>query len=127
MSNIPTELKYVESHEWLRKEEDGTITVGITDYAQASLGDVVFVELPDVGDEVEVDQDIAVVESVKAASDIYAPISGTIVAVNDDLVDAPESANEDPYGKAWFFRMKPANEGDYDNLLTAEQYAEKCD
>lgn len=127
MSNIPAELKYVESHEWLRKEEDGTITVGITDFAQAQLGDVVFVELPDVGDDVEADQDIAVVESVKAASDIYAPIAGTIVAVNDALVDAPESANEEPYGNAWFFRMKPANEGDYDNLMTAEQYAEICE
>lgn len=126
MSNIPAELKYVESHEWLRKEEDGTITVGITYFAQEQLGDVVFVELPDVGDEVEADQDIAVVESVKAASDIYAPIAGEIVAVNDDLVDAPESANEDPYGKAWFFRIKPANEGDYDGLLTADQYADKC-
>jgi glycine cleavage system H protein len=127
MSNIPAELKYVESHEWLRKEEDGTITVGITDFAQAALGDVVFVELPEVGAEVEADEDIAVVESVKAASDICAPIAGKIVAVNEELVDAPEKTNEDPYGDAWFFRMEPASADDYDSLMTADEYAAKCD
>ena len=127
MSNIPAELKYVESHEWLRKEEDGTITVGITDFAQAALGDVVFIELPEVGDEVEADQDIAVVESVKAASDVYAPIAGTIVAVNEELVDAPEKANEDPYGDAWFFRMEPTDPNVLDTLMSAEEYAAKCD
>jgi glycine cleavage system H protein len=127
MSNIPAELKYVESHEWLRKEADGTITVGITDYAQAALGDVVFVELPEVGAEVEADDDIAVVESVKAASDVYAPIAGKIVAVNEDLVDAPEKANEDPYGDAWFFRMEPADADVLDTLLSAEDYAAKCE
>jgi len=127
MANIPAELKYVESHEWLRKEEDGTITVGITDFAQEQLGDVVFVELPEVGEDVEAEQDIAVVESVKAASDIYAPIAGKIVAVNEDLVDAPEKANEDPYGDAWFFRMEPANPEDYDGLLSADDYAAKCE
>lgn len=127
MSNIPAELKYVESHEWLRKEADGTITVGITDFAQAALGDVVFIELPEVGAEVEADDDIAVVESVKAASDVYAPIAGTIVAVNEELVDAPEKANEDPYGDAWFFRMEPADAGVLDTLLSAEDYAAKCE
>lgn len=127
MSNIPAELKYVESHEWLRKEEDGTITVGITDFAQAALGDVVFIELPEVGDEVEADQDIAVVESVKAASDVYAPIAGKIVAVNEALVDAPEKANEDPYGDAWFFRMEPVDVNVLDTLMTADEYAAKCD
>jgi glycine cleavage system H protein len=127
MSNIPAELKYVESHEWLRKEEDGTITVGITDFAQAALGDVVFIELPEVGDEVEADQDIAVVESVKAASDVYAPIAGKIVAVNEALVDAPETANEDPYGDAWFFRMEPVDANVLDTLMTADEYAAKCD
>ncbi len=127
MSNIPAELKYVESHEWLRKEADGTITVGITDYAQAALGDVVFIELPEVGAEVEADDDIAVVESVKAASDVYAPIAGKIVAVNEDLVDAPEKANEDPYGDAWFFRMEPADADVLDTLLSAEDYAAKCE
>jgi len=127
MSNIPAELKYVESHEWLRKEADGTITVGITDFAQAALGDVVFIELPEVGTDVEADDDIAVVESVKAASDVYAPIAGKIVAVNEDLVDAPEKANEDPYGDAWFFRMEPADADVLDTLMSAEDYAAKCE
>tara|TARA_B100000446_G_scaffold182424_1_gene200928 strand:+ start:117 stop:500 length:384 start_codon:yes stop_codon:yes gene_type:complete len=127
MSNIPAELKYVESHEWLRKEADGTITVGITDFAQAALGDVVFIELPEVGTEVEANDDIAVVESVKAASDVYAPIAGTIVAVNEELVDAPEKANEDPYGDAWFFRMEPTDPNVLETLLSAEDYAAKCD
>ena len=127
MSNIPAELKYVESHEWLRKETDGTITVGITDFAQAALGDVVFIELPEVGTDVEADEDIAVVESVKAASDVYAPIAGKIVAVNEALVDAPEKANEDPYGDAWFFRMEPTDPNVLDGLMTAEDYAAKCE
>jgi len=127
MSNIPAELKYVDSHEWLRKEEDGTITVGITDFAQAALGDVVFIELPEVGADVEADEDIAVVESVKAASDVYAPISGKIVAVNEELVDAPEKANDDPYGDAWFFRMEPTDPNVLDGLMTAEEYAAKCE
>ena len=122
MSNIPSDLKYVASHEWLKLEADGIITVGITDHAQDLLGDVVFVELPEVGAVVEADQEIAVVESVKAASDVYAPISGEIVATNDELVDSPELANEDPYGKAWFFKIKPANPADYDGLMSAEEY-----
>lgn len=124
MSNIPADLKYVASHEWLKLEADGTITVGITEHAQDLLGDVVFVELPEVDAEVEADQEIAVVESVKAASDVYAPIAGTIIEVNEELVDAPELANEDPYGKAWFFKIKPANPADYDSLLSAEEYEE---
>ncbi|MCL1623936.1 glycine cleavage system protein GcvH [Moraxella sp. Tifton1] len=124
MSNIPSELKYVASHEWLRLESDGTITVGITDHAQDLLGDVVFVELPEVGSEVEADQEIAVVESVKAASDVYAPISGEIIEINEELVDSPELANEDPYGKAWFFKVKPTNSADYDNLMSADEYEE---
>ena len=122
MSNIPSDLKYVASHEWLKLEADGIITVGITDHAQDLLGDVVFVELPEVGTAVEADQEIAVVESVKAASDVYAPISGEIVATNDELVDSPELANEDPYGKAWFFKIKPANPSDYDGLMSADEY-----
>ncbi|SPX85015.1 glycine cleavage system protein GcvH [Moraxella ovis] len=122
MSNIPSDLKYVASHEWLKLEDDGIITVGITDHAQDLLGDVVFVELPEVGAVVEADQEIAVVESVKAASDVYAPIAGEIVEINEELVDAPELANEDPYGKAWFFKVKPANPADYDGLMTADEY-----
>ena len=122
MSNIPADLKYVASHEWLKLEDDGIITVGITDHAQDLLGDVVCVELPEVGREVSADEEIAVVESVKAASDVYAPIAGEIVEINDELVDSPELANEDPYGKAWFFKIKPANVVDYDDLLSAEEY-----
>ena len=123
MSNIPAELKYVSSHEWLRTEADGTVTVGITEHAQELLGDIVFVELPEVGTTLSADEQAGVVESVKAASDVYAPIEGEIVAVNQALVDAPETANSDPYGEGWFFRIKPANAADLDGLLSAEQYA----
>ncbi len=122
MSNIPSELKYVASHEWLRLEDDGTITVGITDHAQELLGDIVFVDLPEVGDTVAEDDEIAVVESVKAASDVFAPITGEIVAINEVLEDAPETINKDPYGDGWFFRIKPDNIDDYDALMTAEEY-----
>ncbi len=122
MSNIPTELKYIASHEWLRLEDDGTITVGITDHAQDLLGDVVFVELPDVGDIIAVDDEVSVVESVKAASDVYAPLSGEVVAINEALEDDPEIINSDPYGEGWFFRMKPDSLADYEALLTAEEY-----
>lgn len=122
MSNIPAELKYVASHEWLRLEDDGTLTVGITDHAQELLGDVVFVELPDAGDTVSADDEIAVVESVKAASDVYAPLSGEIVAINEELEDAPETINSDPYGDGWFFRIRPDNMEDYEALLSAEEY-----
>ena len=123
MSNISAELKYVASHEWLRTEADGTVTVGITEHAQELLGDIVFIELPEVGTELAADEQAGVVESVKAASDVYAPITGEIVAVNDALVSAPEIANSDPYGDGWFFKIKPANAADLDGLLSAEQYA----
>ena len=116
MSNIPAELKYVASHEWLRTEADGTVTVGITEHAQELLGDIVFIELPEVGTELAADEQAGVVESVKAASDVYAPITGEIVAVNDALVSAPEIANSDPYGDGWFFKIKPANAADLDGL-----------
>ncbi len=127
MSNVPSELKYVASHEWLRKEEDGTITIGITEHAQDLLGDIVFVELPEVGDEVSADDEVAVVESVKAASDVYAPIAGEIVAINENLEDEPEVINSDPYGDGWFFRIKPKNDDDYDSqfILTADEYKEE--
>ncbi len=123
MSNIPSELKYVASHEWLRAEADGTVTVGITEHAQELLGDIVFVEVPEVGAELAVEQEAGVVESVKAASDVYAPIAGEVVAVNEELVASPELANSDPYGAGWFFKIKPANAADLDGLMTAEQYA----
>ena len=122
MSHIPAELKYVASHEWLRLEDDGTITIGITEHAQDLLGDIVFVELPEVGDTVAADDEVAVVESVKAASDVYAPINGEIVAINESLEDEPEIINSDPYGDGWFFRVKPDNIDDYEALLSAEEY-----
>lgn len=121
MSNIPAELRYAASHEWARLEADGSVTVGISDHAQEALGDVVFVELPDIGKSVTAEDQVAVVESVKAASDIYAPVSGEVVAVNEALGDAPESVNTDPYG-TWFFKIKPANAADLEKLLDAEGY-----
>ncbi|MCS4534517.1 glycine cleavage system protein GcvH [Neisseria montereyensis] len=123
MSNIPSELKYVSSHEWLRPESDGTVTVGITHHAQELLGDIVFIELPEVGATLAAEDQAGVVESVKAASDVYAPIAGEVVAINEALVDAPETANSEPYEAGWFFKIKPANAADLDGLLTAEQYA----
>lgn len=122
MSNVPSELKYVASHEWLRMEDDGTITIGITDHAQEALGDIVYAELPDVGDTVSVDDEVAVVESVKAASDVYAPLSGEVVAINEALEDDPEVINTDPYGDGWMYRIKPDNADDYEALLTADEY-----
>jgi|TARA_Y100000746_G_scaffold41823_1_gene31254 glycine cleavage system H protein len=127
MSNIPSELKYAPSHEWVRNEGDGTYTVGISEHAQELLGDMVFVELPEVGDEVDAGEDCAVAESVKAASDIYAPISGEIVAINEELEDAPETVNNDAYGDGWLFRIKASEESELDNLLDAEGYAHTID
>jgi len=124
MSQIPAELRYVATHEWARAEDDGTITVGITDHAQESLGDVVYVELPEVDATINAGDEAGVVESVKAASDIYAPVSGTVVAVNGDLEDAPEMVNEAPYGDGWFFRLRPTDPGELDELLDAEGYSE---
>jgi glycine cleavage system H protein len=120
--NIPANLKYTPSHEWVRLEADGTITVGITDHAQEALGDIVFLELPEVGSTLTAGKECAVVESVKAASDIYAPLAGAVVARNDAAVDAPESVNQDAYA-AWLFKMKPANAADLDGLLDAAAYA----
>jgi len=119
--NIPADLKYTESHEWVRAEADGTVTVGITEYAQDALGDIVFVELPKVGKSYTAGDDAAVVESVKAASDIYAPVSGEVVAVNDDVANAPESINADAYA-AWLFKIKPADASAIDGLLDAAAY-----
>jgi glycine cleavage system H protein len=121
VSNVPTELKYAESHEWMREESDGTVTVGITDHAQAALGDLVFIELPAVGRVLQADEACAVVESVKAASDVYAPIAGEVVAVNDAVTAAPESLNEDAYG-AWLFRLKPAQPDALAAMLDAAAY-----
>jgi glycine cleavage system H protein len=119
--NIPADLKYTESHEWVRAEADGTVTVGITEYAQDALGDIVFVELPKVGKSYTAGDDAAVVESVKAASDIYAPVSGEVIAVNEDVASAPESINTDAYA-AWLFKIKPTDAGAIDGLLDAAAY-----
>ena len=127
MSETPEELHYASSHEWARLEEDGTVTVGITDHAQDALGDIVYVELPDEEQQVEAGAEAGVVESVKAASDIYAPVTGVIVAANDVLEDAPERVNEDPYGDGWFFRIQPDDPGELEDLLDAAAYDEICD
>lgn len=122
MSNIPQELKYATSHEWVRLESDGTVTVGITDHAQELLGDVVFLELPEMNAEINAGQEAGVVESVKAASDIYAPISGTVVAINNDLTATPDLVNSEPYAKGWLFKLNPTNKQELDNLLDASAY-----
>ncbi|MCU9946492.1 glycine cleavage system protein GcvH [Pseudomonas sp. PDM13] len=126
MSNIPADLRYAPSHEWARLEADGSVTVGISDHAQEALGDVVFVELPDVGKTLAAGQEAGVVESVKAASDIYSPVSGEVIAVNQLLTDSPENVNSDPYG-AWFFKLKPANTAELDKLLDAAAYKASAD
>ena len=127
MSDIPSELKYVSSHEWIRHEGDGVVTIGVTDHAQELLGDVVFVELPEVGSEFAMGDDMGVVESVKAASDIYAPLTGEIVAINEGLEDEPDQVNSDPYGDGWFFQMRVSSEDELEGLLDAEAYAELCE
>ena len=127
MSDTPAELKYAKTHEWARLESDGTVTVGITDHAQHALGDVVFVELPEIGADVTAGSEAGVVESVKAASDIYAPVSGEVIAINEKLIDVPETINGDPYGDGWFFRVRPSDEGELSELLDAEGYRASCD
>ena len=120
--NAPAHLRYTESHEWVQKEADGTLTVGITDHAQEALGDLVFIELPALGRKLAAGEACAVVESVKAASDIYAPLDGEVVAVNQAVTDSPQSVNTDAYGN-WLFKLKPANSGAIDTLLDAAAYA----
>lgn len=123
MNDLPTELKYTTSHEWVRMEDDVAI-IGITDYAQNALGDVVYVELPEIGADLAQSDEAGVVESVKAASDIYFPVSGEVVAINEDLEDAPESINSDPYGDGWFFKLRIRDSSEIDSLLSAEDYAQ---
>ncbi len=125
MSTIPHDLQYTAAHEWVRRDGD-ILTVGITDFAQAQLGDVVFVELPEVDSEVAVGDSIAVVESVKAASDIYAPATGTIIEVNEALIDSPELVNEDPYEDAWFFKIKLSEEEETESFMDADSYQDQC-
>ncbi|MCP9337446.1 glycine cleavage system protein GcvH [Stutzerimonas xanthomarina] len=126
MSDIPSDLRYAASHEWARLEADGSVSVGISDHAQEALGDVVYVELPEVGQQLTAGQQAGVVESVKAASDIYAPISGEVVAINEQLTDSPEGVNSEPYG-SWFFRLKPSDASQLENLLDAAGYKAACD
>lgn len=127
MSSFPEDLKYATSHEWVRIEADGSIVMGISDHAQELLGDIVFIELPSEGAEVTAKSEMSVVESVKAASDIYAPVSGTIIEVNKALLDEPETVNSSPYGDGWFCRIKPSNPAEIDALLDAEAYAQICE
>lgn len=124
MSEVRSELKYMTSHEWARVEEDGTVTVGISDHAQASLGDVVYVEAPEVGTELTAGDQAGVVESVKAASDIYSPVSGEVIAVNEVLEDEPEIINSSPYDDGWFFKVRPSDLSELDGALDSEAYQE---
>lgn len=126
MSNIPADLRYAPSHEWARLEADGSVTVGISDHAQEALGDVVFIELPEVGKQLSAGQEAGVVESVKAASDIYSPVSGEVIAINDSLADSPESVNGDAYG-SWFYKLKPSDVSELDKLLDAAAYQAAAD
>ena len=127
MSQAPNELKYASSHEWARLEEDGTVTVGITDHAQDALGDVVFVELPEVGIVLAAGDEAGVVESVKAASDIYAPLGGEVIDINGQLGDEPELVNSDPYNDGWFFKLRPSDVNELEGLLSASDYQQHCE
>ncbi len=127
MSSFPDNLKYAATHEWVRVEADGSVTVGITDHAQELLGDIVFIDLPTDGASVSAKQEISVVESVKAASDIYAPVSGRIIAINKALIDSPEIVNTSPYGDGWFCRIQPADAAELNALMDADAYAKICE
>jgi glycine cleavage system H protein len=122
MSKIPADLKYLKSHEWARREDDGTVTIGISDHAQHALGDLVFVETPEVGRTLSAGEACAVVESVKAASDVYSPVSGEVIAVNEALATSPEAINEDPYDAGWIARIRPSEPAELDGLMGADQY-----
>ena len=127
MSDVPPELGYAATHEWAKQDEEGLIVVGISDHAQDALGDIVYIELPEVGQQIVVGEEAGVVESVKAASDVYAPVSGTVEEINDTLEDAPETVNQDPYGDGWFFKLKVTDERELDDLLDADAYQELCE
>lgn len=127
MSKLPGDLRYTSDHEWLRQEEDGSVTVGITDHAQSALGDLVYVELPEAGQELEAGGEMAVVESVKAASDVYAPISGSVLDVNADLADDPEKINADPYGDGWIVRLQPSGGIDSGDTMDPDAYQAMLD
>ena len=127
MSDVPPELGYAATHEWAKQDEEGLIVVGISDHAQDALGDIVYIELPELGQQIVVGEETGVVESVKAASDVYAPVSGTVEEINDTLEDAPETVNQDPYGDGWFFKLKVTDERELDDLLDADAYQELCE
>ena len=127
MSDTPTDLKYIDTHQWARLESDGTVTVGITDYAQQQLGDVVYVELPEVGSTIALKAQVSTVESVKTASDVFTPISGEVIAINEALEDEPELVNDETYSKGWFFKVQPSDVSELDGLLDAEGYAAVID
>ena len=127
MNDIPGDLKFLSSHEWARVNDDGTVTIGISDHAQSQLGDIVYVELPEVGKDVEFEGDTAIVESVKAASDVYSPISGEIVETNDAIEQEPEIINQSPFEEGWFFKIRPHNIEEFSELLSPEEYSEICD
>jgi glycine cleavage system H protein len=127
MSDIPSDLRYQSSHEWVRVDADGTAYVGITDHAQNAMGDLVYVELPEVGDTLTAGDEAGVVESVKAASDIYSPVSGEVIAINEALNDNPEQVNSDPFGDGWLYRIKLSDQGELEDLMSAEEYAEQLE
>ena len=127
MSDIPGDLKFLSSHEWVRVEPDGSVTIGISDHAQDLLGDIVFVELPEIGQSIDAETDAAIVESVKAASDVYSPISGEVTEINSILEDQPEIINSSPYEDGWFYKMMPLDLSETDNLLSPEDYSEVCE
>ncbi|MDC0178692.1 glycine cleavage system protein GcvH [Woeseiaceae bacterium] len=127
MSDLPEDLRYTSEHEWLRQEEDGSVTVGITDHAQSALGDLVYVELPEVGQELEAGEEMAVVESVKAASDVYSPISGLVLEINVDLADEPEKINIDPYGGGWIVRLQSPSNIDSSDIMNPDSYQAMLD
>ena len=127
MNEIPGDLKFRPSHEWVRIEQDGTVTVGISDHAQDLLGDIVFVELPDIGAQMNAEDEVAIVESVKAASDVYSPVSGEIIEVNKLLLDNPETINESPYSDGWFYKIQPDNLDEINELLSPQEYGEVCE
>ncbi|MEC7911552.1 MAG: glycine cleavage system protein GcvH [Pseudomonadota bacterium] len=126
MSDIPGDLKFLSSHEWVRIEADGSATVGISDHAQDLLGDIVFIELPEIGQEIDAESDAAIVESVKAASDVYSPLSGKITEANSMLEEQPETVNSSPFEDGWFFKMTPSDLGELESLLSPEDYNETC-
>src|SRR5690554_8035963 len=124
MSDIPADLKYIETHQWVRVDADGTATVGITDFAQEQLGDVVYIGVPEVGETVTGGEEAGVAESVKSASDVFSPVTGEVLEGNESLEDEPENANEDPYGDGWMFKVQLADKGEHDGRIDAEAYAE---